>query len=290
MNLYRNSKIVFVLVLLVCSAIVLAGPPPARVNIAHLAPFADTLQGTAVSVNVDGSEVVPTAQFNQSSGYLDVFPSLGRGEESGFDIFAEVFAPPQSAPPAAINGTFTVDFGLDFTIVAIGNITNQPLDFLFLEDDPTVPLRGDNALLRIVHAAPFAANLADTEVSLRLQDGTPNGTVIENFTNVPYGADTGFLSLPPGTYDLVVSTPDGSTPLIDPEPVELTDGQVITVFAVGDIVNQPLGITAQSPTGALAALPLAAGTPAFTPVPTLGMIGLFLMIALLAFVAVRRLV
>jgi len=106
---------------------------------------------------------------------------------------------------------------------------------------------------------------------------------------VPYGADSGFIQLPAGNYNLVVATPDGSTPLIDPVAVDLTDGQVITVFAVGDIINQPLGITGQNPDGTIFEIPLERGVPEFLPIPTLSWIGLFMMIALLSVVAIRRL-
>ena len=258
-------------------------PQAPRANVAHLAPFANTLAGTEVSVEVEGTEVIPSVVFNQSSGYLDLGSVL---EGLSFEIDVDVFAPPGAAT-AAISDTFDLDPGIDYTIAAIGNGTLQPLDFLLLDDTPVIPVRGDNAaLLRIVHAAPFADNATDTEVSIRLQDGT----VVAGLTNVPYGADSGFLELLPGTYDLLIATPDGSMPLIDPLPVDLAENDVFTVFAVGDITNQPLGITLQGPDGSFTSLPLARGIPETVPVPTLGTIGLFLMIGLLAFVAVRRFV
>ncbi|MEM7054560.1 MAG: DUF4397 domain-containing protein [Pseudomonadota bacterium] len=257
------------------------GPQAPRANVAHLAPFADTLAGTEVSVEVEGTEVISSVVFNQSSGYLDLSSVF---EGISFEVDVDVFAPPGAATPA-ISDTFDLNPDTDYTIAAVGNGTLQPLDFLLLDDSPVLPVRGDNvALLRIVHAAPFADNATDTEVSIRLQDGT----VVAGLTNVPYGADSGFLDLPPGTYDLLIATPDGSTPLIDPLPVDLAAGDIFTVFAVGDIDNQPLGITLQGTDGSFTSLPLARGTPGTVSVPTLGTIGLLLMIGLLAFVAVRR--
>ncbi|MEM1081427.1 MAG: DUF4397 domain-containing protein [Pseudomonadota bacterium] len=261
----------------------LAGPGSAFVNVAHLAPFADTVPATEVSVDVDGSEAVPSLFFNQSTGYVELSPAQ-EGSNGDFSIDVDVIAPPTTGT-AVISGTFDLEFGREYTIAAIGNGTLQPLGALFLEDDQEMPLGSTGALLRIVHAAPFASVLADTEVSIRLQDGT----VVAGLTNVPYGADSGFLSLPAGTYDLQVATPDGTTTLIDPLPVDLADGDMFTVYAVGDIINQPLGITLQSPDGSFTPLPLAERLPEFQTVPTLGFYGMLLMAILLGFVAIRRL-
>jgi len=275
--------------LALASSIALAQEFP-QANVAHLAPFADTLEGTAVSVDVESTEVIESVVFNVASGYLDLGLVIGPTGTDGASaqVDVDVFAPPGSAGMPAITDTFDLDFGTDYTIAAIGNGTLQPLDFLLLDDTPVIPLvdgEPGGALLRVVHAAPFADNAADTEVSIRLQDGS----VVAGLTNVPYGADSGFIQLPAGNYNLVVATPDGSTPLIDPVAVDLTDGQVITVFAVGDIINQPLGITGQNPDGTIFEIPLERGVPEFLPIPTLSWIGLFMMIALLSVVAIRRL-
>ena len=104
-----------------------------------------------------------------------------------------------------------------------------------------------NLNIRIVHAAPFAANLAATEVSIR----TAGGDVVDGLVGVPYNAESGFFEVPATTYDLKVASNDGSVNYIDPLPVELPAGADVTVFAVGDGVNQPLGIIA-FPVGELA--------------------------------------
>ena len=52
------------------------------------------------------------------------------------------------------------------------------------------------------------------------------------------------LALPAGTYDLKITTPGGGTTLIDPVTVAFGDGDIFSVFAVGDGSNQPLGVFA----------------------------------------------
>jgi hypothetical protein len=60
--------------------------------------------------------------------------------------------------------------------------------------------------------------------------------------NVPFGAVDDYRELPAGSYDLKITTPGGDTTLIDPLPVDLTAGTIISAFAVGDGNNQSLGV------------------------------------------------
>jgi hypothetical protein len=91
-----------------------------------------------------------------------------------------------------------------------------------------------------VHAAPFASASADTEVSIR----TAAGDVVNGLVGVPYFAESGFFAIPAGTYDLKVASNDGTANFIDPLPVDLPAGLDLTVIAIGDGINQPLGILA----------------------------------------------
>ncbi|MDX1381662.1 MAG: DUF4397 domain-containing protein, partial [Xanthomonadales bacterium] len=104
-----------------------------------------------------------------------------------------------------------------------------------------------NLNIRIVHAAPFAADLAATEVSIR----TDGGDLVNGLTGVPYGVDSGFFEIPAGNYDLKVASNDGSVNYIDLAAVDLPAGANVTVYAVGDGTNQPLGAIA-FPVGELA--------------------------------------
>ena len=209
-------------------------PEPTRVNVAHLAPFARDLTETAVSVDVNGSEVLTGVQFKQASGYL----TLADDGSAPGNTLLEVFAPPGADSPA-IMAEVDLAAETDYTVVAIGDGTNQPLSLLPLVDDNSSPAAGA-AKVRIVHSAPFAAELADTAVSIR----TDAGDLVAGLTGVEFGVASDYIELPANTYDLNVSTPDGSTRLIDLAPIALNDGDVVTVFAIGDGVNQNLGFFA----------------------------------------------
>ncbi|WP_154224639.1 DUF4397 domain-containing protein [Marinicella rhabdoformis] len=218
---------------------------PTRVNVAHLAPFAMNKADTAVSVDVNSSEVLNGVEFLQSSGYLTL---TDNGMAPGSTML-EVFAPPGADDPA-IMATVDLASETDYTVVAIGDGSNQPLSLLPLMDDNSMPSAGF-AKVRIVHSAPFAMDLADTAVSIRTDDGF----IVAGLSSVEFGQNSGYLELPTGMYDLNVSTPDGSTRLIDLAPVFLNDGDIITVFATGDITNQDLGFYATYGNGESTVLP-----------------------------------
>lgn len=204
----------------------------AKVAVAHFAPFADSIEGTAVNVSVNGTpvEALQGVVFKQFTGYIE-FPE---GEYT-IDII------PVGTTEPAITETFNLTDGMSYTVYAAGDGVKQDLELRALVDDTTMPAAG-NVNLRIVHAAPFAADLEDTEVSIRTDDGT----VVAGLTNVPYNVDSGFLEVPAVSYDLKVASPDGTVNYFDIAPVDLAPvaGADVTVYAVGDITNQPLGAIA----------------------------------------------
>jgi hypothetical protein len=202
----------------------------AKVAVAHFAPFADTVDGTAVNISVDGTPVpaLQGVKFTDFTDYIDF-------AEGTYTI--EVF--PVGATEPAMSGEFPLTDGVSYTVYAAGDIVNQPLELRALVDDTTAPAAG-NLNLRIVHAAPFASDLEATEVSIR----TADGMVVNNLDKVAYNVQSGFFEIPADTYNLKVASTDGSVNYIDPLPVPLPAGANVTVFAVGDVVNLPLGITA----------------------------------------------
>ena len=263
-----------------------------EVNVGHLAPFSDTIAGTEVSVEVNQStvEALNSVFYGEFSDYLDI---SALGEPPSFNV--DVFAPPNSGEDdPAIEGSFEFELGGRYTVIAIGGANQQELRLISLVDQEPQEFRGiSGAQIRIVHAAPFGPpdmTRSGAAVSIRFANGD---LVDPSLANVEFGDVSDFLGVPAGTYDLQVRTPDGSTTLIDPLPVDLVDGDVVTLFAVGDGNNQDLGISAffnDGPSaGTSLSLPLRGTLPETNPIPTLGTIGLLLMIGLLALVAVRRL-
>lgn len=200
----------------------------ARVTVAHFAPFADTIEGTSVSVLLNDTVALENVVFKQFTDYID----LPAGSYK-VDIV------PTGTSTVAMTATYDLVDGQDYTVYASGNGSLQPLELVALADDNTAPAAG-NVKVRIVHAAPFAATSEATEVSIR----TAGGDLVAGLEGVPYGAATGYLELPADTYDLKVASNNGQVNFIDPLPVALPDGTIVTLFAVGDIITQDLGIVA----------------------------------------------
>lgn len=207
----------------------------ARIAVGHLAPFSDDLEQTSVTVALNGEVALENVKFNMITDYIP----LPAGEYK-VDII------PTGATEPAITETYMLQDNMDYTVFASGDVVNQPLALFAFGDDNSAPATG-NVKVRVIHAAPFAETLAGTEVSIR----TAGGDLVAGLTGVPFGVGSDFLELPEGSYDLKVASNDGLTNYIDPLPVELTSGTIVTLFAVGNGSLQPLGITA-SPGGPLA--------------------------------------
>jgi hypothetical protein len=224
----RQLSLLFILPLLVGLAVwqlgvylspntAAANETEARLLVAHLAPFSDS--NTSVTVEVDGSPLLTDFSFGDTTDYLE----LAAGSYQ-VDII------PTGSVTPAISSMVTLTAGIDYTAAAIGDGVNQPLElFALVDDNEALP---DKAKVRVVHAAPFAVDLGDTEVDIRTDGGDPI------LTNVPYKGVSSYLELDPGVYDLQITTPGGGTTLLDLPPLSLSNGNVVTVVAIGDGTNE----------------------------------------------------
>ncbi|HEX6832275.1 MAG TPA: DUF4397 domain-containing protein [Rudaea sp.] len=224
------------ILLLLCTVLPCAVTAATRARVAHFAPFANDVSATAVNITLNGNPLLSNVKFGDFTDYL-ALPGAGT---------YQIAVTPVGATSAAITQSVTVADNTDYTIAAIGDATQQPLELLAIVDDNATPPAG-SLKLRVVHAAPFAASIDSTNVSIR----TSGGDVVGGLSRVPYKGVSDVLTLPAGTYHLKVATPDGSANLIDAAPAALPAGASVTVFAIGDIVHRPLGLTAL-PVGALA--------------------------------------
>jgi len=203
----------------------------AQVAVAHFAPFAEDIEDTAVDIAVNGTVALEGVKYKDFTDYLD----FDAGDYT-IDVYLAGLA---DASDPIISGDFTLQDGVAYTVFATGNGVTQTPVLLALVDTADAPDAG-NLNVRVVHAAPFASDLDATEVSIR----TAGGDVVNGLVGVPYGVDSGFFQIPAGNYDLKVASNDGSVNYIDPLPADLPEGADVTVFAVGDGINQPLGIIA----------------------------------------------
>jgi len=221
------SRAITALALAVCAGSAFS---QARVQIVHAAPFSDTLENTSVTVSVDGAPVLEEFLFGHFTDDIEL-------PAGTYDLAVTLtFA---TDPEISAYATATLEDGVDYTVLAVGDGVKQPLALWPLVDAATGPGAGQ-LNLRVVHAAPFATGSSASEVSIR----TAGGDVVAGLEQLAYSGESGFFTIDEGSYDLKVTSPDGQTNLIDPLPVDLAAGLDVTVIAIGDGVNQPLGILA----------------------------------------------
>lgn len=221
----KNLRLVIAATSLLATALVYAD---ARVRVVHAAPFADAVADTAVNVTANGGALLEDFLYGDFTDYVSL-------EAGSYDLAVT----PVGAQDPAIEASVDLEDGVDYTVLAVGNGVTQDLALWALVDDAGDP-GADNLNLRVVHAAPFASDSAATEVSIR----TAGGAVVNDLVGVPYFAESGFFAIPAGTYDLKVASNDGTVNFIDPVAVDLAGGLDVTVIAIGDGINQPLGILA----------------------------------------------
>ncbi len=180
----------------------------ATLRVAHLSPDAPN-----VDVYIDGDAVLEDVPFRAVSDYLEVTAGsyevmITAADDPDTVVFDEELEVPAGA----------------FTVAALGELAeeNQPFAPDVFEDDVSDP--GDDARVRLVHAAPDAPN-----VDVTVGDGE---TVL--FEDVGFG-EADALEVPPDAYELEVrpATDDNDGDIVETFPVEPEAGTVYTAFAVG---------------------------------------------------------
>lgn len=179
----------------------------AAVRVAHLSP--DT---PAVDVVVDDDFANPAfdgATFPGVTGYADLPP--------GSYNFKVVDDATQSL--TAIDATLPLASG-SFTTVAAVNLFANVEPLVLTDRRRSI---ATEAQVRIVHASP-SAGVVDIYVTA---PGADIGPLAPTFANVPFKADTGFVSLAPGDYQVRVTPAATKTVAID----------AAVTFAAGGIYN-----------------------------------------------------
>jgi len=181
-----------------------APPGESRLRVGHASPDAPN-----VDVWVDGAVVLEDVPFRAVSDYLTL-PAADHNVK---------VSPAGAAEPIVIDADLTLEADTDYTVAAIGMLADiRPL---VLVDDNGAPEAG-NAHVRFVHASPDAPAV-DIAVT--------GGPVV--FPDVGFGATSEYVPVEAGTYDLEVR-PAGTETVALPIPgVELANGTVYTVFAMG---------------------------------------------------------
>ncbi len=183
----------------------------ARVRVVHASP-----DGPAVDVLVDDSVAFSNATFKGVTDYATL-------EAQGYNVKV---VPSGATEPVVIDADLTLEGGMDYTVVAVGELAN--IEPLVLVDNNAAPAAG-KAHVRFVHASPDAP-----AVDIVVANGGP---VL--FSDVSFKGTGDYTPVDAGSYDLDVRLAGTDTVALSVPGVKLDEGTVYTVFAMGLAGGEP---------------------------------------------------
>ncbi|HET7089423.1 MAG TPA: DUF4397 domain-containing protein [Anaerolineae bacterium] len=198
----------------------------ARVRVVHASPDAP-----AVDVLVNDAVAFSNAPFKGITQYASLDPAT----------YNVKVVPTGATEPVVIGADLTLE-AKDYTVVAVDTLAN--IEPLILVDNNSAPAAG-KAHVRFVHASPDAP-----AVDIAVAGGGP---VL--FSNIAFKGVGDYLPVGAGTYDLEVRIAGTDTVALSVPGVQLNNGTVYTVFAMGLAGGTP----------ALQAVPSVDATPVLLP-------------------------
>jgi Domain of unknown function (DUF4397) len=187
------------------------GNTPAEVRVIHASPDAPPVD---VVLDDDfASPVLESVPFPAASGYLAVAAGA-----HNVKVTAE-----NNPGAIVIDAGLMLAAGTRYSVYAAGLLAN--IEPFVLVDDPR-PIATE-ARVRVIHLAP-SAGLVDLYV-------TAPGTDINNetpaFSNVDFKAETGYVALAAGDYDVTVTVAGTKVAAIGPLTISIDNGGVYTAVA-----------------------------------------------------------
>lgn len=198
---------------------------PATVRVIH-----DTADAPAVSVYANDTfvtPVVPSLAFPNFTPYVSVSPATS--------LTSVQVTPAGNPGTVVINAKLALNAGTQYSVYAVGTLaTIAPL--VTTDDRRRLATQ---AKVRIIHGSPSAGPV-DIYVTAR---GAGIATATPVLTSVPFKADTGFLSVPAGSYDVTVTPAGSKTAAIGPATITVTNSGIYTAVARDHVGGgAPLGL------------------------------------------------
>jgi hypothetical protein len=190
---------------------ILDSATPAQLRVIHASPDAP-----AVDVVVNDNFSAPVLEdvpFPAVSGYLTVPPGT-------YNVKVTAANNPGAI---VIDANVTLDAGKRYSVYATGLLASIA-PYVLVDDNRSVATA---AKVRIVHTAPSAGRV-DIYVTA---PGAGIATATPAFSNVPFRAETGYVNLAGGNYDVTVTPTGTKTPAIGPASITVADGSVYTAAA-----------------------------------------------------------
>ncbi len=196
---------------------------PAEVRVVHASPDAP-----AVDVIADDNfqaPLVDNLEYAEYAGYVDLAPA---------DYNLKV-VPNGELAPVVIDADLSLMAGLSYNVIA-ANLLESIEPLVLTADNRRI---ATEAKLRIVHASPAAGNVDVYLVA-------PNSDITEitpTLADVPFLADTDFLSILPGSYDVVITPTGSKDAAIGPLNVTLNALGIYSAIAIDNVGGgAPLGV------------------------------------------------
>ncbi len=188
---------------------------PADVRVGHLA--ADV--GPVDVLIDDVPSPVQGATFGAVTGYLPL--------AAGPTNFKVTVAGDASAVAIDSLDEVTLEAGETYSVTAVGLAGDGSLTYDVAVDNPR--RIATESRVRIFHSSPAAG---DVDIYV-VGTGDPIDGLTPNFAAVPFGAETGYVPLAPGGYDVYVTEAGDPTMLVFPVvAVNLDAGGIYTAIAV----------------------------------------------------------
>lgn len=200
--------------------------------------ISDAASGANLRV-VHGSADAPAVDILANDGATPAVTNLAFPMATGYlNLPAATYnfkvVPTGTTNPVVIDADVPLANGAEYTLLAVGELANiEPL--LLTDNNRSV---ATEAKVRLVHASTLAGPVDIYVVA----PGTAIGSATPAFTNVPFKAETGYVSLGAGSYDVVI-TPAGTTTEAIKATLAFAAGGVYTAIARdGAGLTAPLGV------------------------------------------------
>jgi len=182
---------------------------PTALRVGHLSPDAPE-----VDVLVNGAEYLTDVPFSAVTGFDPLPPDT-------YNVAVTVANNPGAVAIGPVD--LTLEAGTWYSVLAVGELVN--IEPLIATDDPR-PV-ATNAKVRIIHASPTAQDV-DIYVTAAGADINAEAPAL---SAVPFKANTGYIALPEGDYDVTVTPTGTKTAAIGPATISIANGDVFTAIA-----------------------------------------------------------
>ncbi|HVY65070.1 MAG TPA: DUF4397 domain-containing protein, partial [Gammaproteobacteria bacterium] len=184
---------------------------PAQFRVIHASPDAPAVD--VIANNDCAHPLLSNVPFPAFSGYLSVPPATYNVKVTAAGNCGAI----------VIDADLPLAAGKQYSVFATGPLASIS-PYVLTDDHRSLATA---AKVRIVHTAPGAGNV-DIYVTA---PGASIATLAPAFTNVPFRAETGYVNLAGGTYDVTVTPTGTKTAAIGPATITVADGHVYTAAA-----------------------------------------------------------